>query len=299
MPTTECWTDLWNDFKIRAQRLSDGRPPRDAVDRTILWQFHGTEPYCQEPTELQRLQLPELYSGSPWRQGAPRPEILGDRWVAFVALNPSLTEAESFPRLGQVDQHGVASLQRFFDERFEPSYRAFPARRGRQGGRIRLYGDLDGQPHSNQTWSVLDNMTREALAGYDVQAPLGDVGAVVDAVPYKFRKWGAAPAEMRDELVAHSRARFLAFLNIVRPTMVIFLGTATHALLDVLPAVDGAMGAPIAGVFHAGRRRLGRDGPAAEVLATVHPASPAWNTYGSRAHVRDCLRHHLLGEAAQ
>jgi len=291
--------DLWTDFTSRAQRLSLESEPRDAIDRTILWQLQGVEPFCREPLTLDDLHLPELHSGAPWRTSANRPRAIGDRWVAFVALNPSLSEDESFPTLGDLTAHGAEALQGFFDERFAARYVGRPRRRGRHRGAVRTFDRRTGRPRAVRTWSVLDNLTGEALEGHGVEAPLGDVAAIIDAVPYKFRRWSAVPTDLRDELMAHAAPRLSAVLSRLRPTLVVLLGVDTHGLAQRLKPVAGGDGEVHHGVRHLGRRRLGETGPEAEVLAAYHPTSIAWSSAGSRGYLTTVLRAHLLDEAGR
>lgn len=85
------WHALWQDFVARASRLAAGTPGRDAIDATISWQLHGHADHAGSPMATSELQLPELYSGCPWRYG--------EHWVAFVGLNPSLDGEELYPTL--------------------------------------------------------------------------------------------------------------------------------------------------------------------------------------------------------
>ena len=138
------------------------------------------------------------------------------------------------------------------------------------------------------------------MDGIDVAAPLGDVGAIIDAVPYKFRKWSAVPGDLRCELLKLSLPGHLALLATLRPSMIVLLGTDTHVLLDALPpVVDMAPVETRHGVRHAGTRRIGVDGAAVEVLASYHPTAPAWASTGSRRHLTERLRAHLLGTGEQ
>ncbi len=287
--------DLWTDFAGRATRLVGGAEPQDAIDQTIGWQLNGDAPFCMEPHDIEDLQLPELHSGAPWSPEARRPAELAGRWVAFVTLNPSLSEDESFPRLRDLKTHGPGAVQDFFHERFAPRYRGVPLRRGRHGGRVRSYERRTGKPRAVRTWSVLDNLLADALQGIEVPAPLGDVAAIIDAVPYKFRKWSAVPPDLRRELREVSLPGHLALLVARRPSMIVLLGSDTHDLLGALPPVADVV--PVEtrhGVKHAGARRIGEDGPAVEVLASYHPTSHAWASAGSRRHLTERLRTHLL-----
>ncbi len=297
MPTTEYYVPLWEDFKERAHRLAEGAPPVDAVDTAILYQLEGIRQFCETTTGLEDLQLPELHSGAPWSPDADRPTAIGDRWVAFVALNPGLTEDESFPRLGHLDAQEMEDLIGFFDGRFAPRYRGVPLRRGRHRGRVRLYEERTGTPKASQTWSVLDGLMAEALAGLDVSAPLGDAAAIVDAVPYKFRNWGKAPEKLRKELVRASLERHFGLLGTLMPSAVVLMGKDTHELLDHMPPVGPSPTEPVAGVLSLGLRRLGgTDGAPVQVFACYHPTSRAWSAAGSRRHLAGRLRAHLLGE---
>ena len=294
MPVTEYYRSLWTDFVARSRRLAAGEAPRDAIDTSISWQLGGVTPHCQHPLGLEDLHLPELHSGAPWLPNAVRPSALGSRWVAFVALNPGLTETESFPRVRHLNRGHEAELLDFFDMRFATRYRARPLRRGRRKGKVCCYEERTGAHRASQTWSVLDNLMADALAGLHLTAPLGDVAAIVDAVPYKFRKWSAAPSQVRRELLEVSLPMHFDFMRALAPTAVVLMGTDTHSLLDHMPIVAGAPAAVVDGVRCEGFRTLGDRGFTVEVFACYHPTSRAWSAAGSRARLTAWLREHLL-----
>ena len=299
MPTTSFYRPLWNDFLTRSHRLASGGPAKDSVDLTIRWQLDGTKPFCEQPLSHANLQLPELYSGAPWRPVAQRPQSIGDRWIAFVTLNPSLTEDESFPRVSHLERLGVDQLVTYFDERFAPNYAGLPLRRGRHQGSVRVYAERTGRPRAVPTWARLDNILRAALHGHEVPAPLGDVAAIVDAVPYKFRRWGAVDKATKTELLAASLPGHLAFLATVRPSLVVLLGAETRTLLSAMPLLDDPERADGGGIREAGRRRLGTSDAEAEVLVCHHPISVAFAQAGTGTRLSARLRTHLLGGAVR
>jgi len=293
MSQTEIYTTLWTEFATRARRLVCGYAPRDAVDRAISWQLEGTQPFCHQALALPDLQLPELHSGAPWRADLDRPLDLGRRWVAFVALNPGLTEDEDCPTVADLEKHGVHSLIDFLDTRFDPTRTGPPLRRGRERGRPRHYQRGTGRSRPSATWSLLDNILGEALAGVRVDAPLGHAAALVDAVPLKFRNWGRVDRRLQAELVDWSAPLHLAFLREVHPTTLVLLGSATRRLLVNLPPLRGAH-EPKSGVVDHGLRRLGPDGPPVRVLYSHHPVSHAFATGGCRQVLAARLREALL-----
>ena len=283
------WDCLWQDFENRASYLHNGGAPRDAVDETVLWQLHGDADQVGGPIASGDLQLPELYSGASWRHC--------ERWVAFVALNPKIDPEEVYPTRGMYTAPTAGSLQSFFDERFDypvngPVHQA-PLIHGRDPAdpQSRPCFWVPGHSRRNLTWTILDNVVREAMALCEnppVHQGLGYQAAVVDVVPWKFNRWAAAARHQQADLLHAARAYHTWVISQHKPSLIVATGIdAWNGVANSFPHVAhvaqgattfrsaelSAGGIPIVGVHHPTRQGFTQVRPqlAALICRTVCP----------------------------
>lgn len=255
------WRQLWCDFAARTTRLSEDATPVDAVDETILWQVHGTGPWVRARIPWASLHLPELCSGAPWDL-CDIPQLTG--WVAFVTINPSIEPDEIYPNRTDLGRIQYDALRAFFAQRFEPGpVDVGGLRRGRdRSGRIRVWLNPRNQPTAKgqPTWARINNALSRSLQmrGFTTRAPLGRIGAIIDAVPWKFAKW--ATGNVPRAPLIEAGAPYLAWtLNTYMPSAVVAAGQdAYRALLAGFPDYLPEYGAGIVqrGAIALGDRRV-------------------------------------------
>ncbi len=237
------WLDLWRDAEDRANHLAGGRPARDAIDETILWQLRGTAGLVGEPIPLADVHLPEISSGEPWRYER--------KWIAFVGMNPALhvEQRPMYPTLEMFRQHG-GKLIPYFGGRFSPRPTATCGlRHGRDSGEVACWANpAPGLPLRQPTWAALDRVAREAhelARGQQSPAALGEVAAIFDAIPWKFDGGGAIAArtleaagwKWRELLDAGAKWLRLALFQ-CDPHVIVALGPdAWYALSQCLPGL--------------------------------------------------------------
>jgi hypothetical protein len=237
--TGRLWYELWSDFEQRAARLERaGATPADAIDETICWQLRGETPFVSARISAADLQLPELYSGSPWTHR--------ERWIAYITTNPSIDPAEVFPTRADLAEHGYQALQGFFLQRFEPGRREHPVVHGRpRPGPTRWLNRDSPKPRGQATWSRAEKALRMCLQGSQhalLDAPLGQIAAIVDAVPWKFAKWAAVPDNLKGVLIQNGQPYLEATLKAHPPAVIIATGEHVrrmmHRLYPSLPAYE-------------------------------------------------------------
>jgi len=125
-----------------------------------------------------------------------------------VTINPSIDPDELFPGVNHFNQYEnhLNELICYFDDRFCPVPSMNPLPYGRSEGRVSIWRrDVGGPtPRYQQTWGQIDNVLRECVAGTardGCDAPLGDIAAIVDAVPWKFARWACVLPEWKRELL--------------------------------------------------------------------------------------------------
>jgi hypothetical protein len=244
------------------------------------------------------LHLPELYSGCPWRHA--------NKWVAFLGLNPSIDTREVYPTISMY-RNAVAPdglfkshvLTPFFENRFhaEDNDPLWHGRSRADRDQRPTYWVLSEphppKPKRNRTWTTLDRVLRDALAETEYRTlatPLGVVGAVVDAVPWKFRAWACVDDETRCELLERSRAYLGWWLEVHHAAAIVTTGVdAWSALVKLHPAVgSAATGDSDYRVSHLVNWRGGR----AIVIGVHHPTTQGFNRLRPRlvAALADVLR---------
>ncbi len=229
--TSELWEELWSNFEVRAARLEKpGETPADAIDETICWQLHGTDPFVQERIPAARLHLPELFSGSPW--------VHHDRWLAYITTNPSINSKEIFPSRADLAAHGHQALQCFFQQRFDPGRRESPVIHGRVRPGPTCWRNVDRPRAFGQaTWSRAEVALRSCLEGTrlgSLAAPLGHVAAIIDAVPWKFARWSRAPDHLKNNLTKKGRPYFEAVLKAHTPAVIVATGEHVRRMMHTL-----------------------------------------------------------------
>ncbi len=156
------WRALWSDFQERANRIAGGAIGR-GVDEVTAWQLHGHAEQVGPGRPLGALQLPELYSGSPWAgAGIPGGSRQGG-WIALICGNPSIAPAGVHPTLQHWGGAGTAQLVAMFDDRFAVGVREQPLRHGRPA---RAPVHWDGDPPRavvQDTWRQLEALVADAL----------------------------------------------------------------------------------------------------------------------------------------
>jgi hypothetical protein len=223
------WNQLWNQFEDKAARLTAGDEIEDAIDETIMWQLAGHPKFVGAPIAANLLQLPELYSGSPW-------EYL-DRWIAFVTINPSIHPDEIFPRRADREMFQIQQLSQFFTERFQPGPLMGPLLHGRNGANQATWRNRNNPtPHGQSTWTRIDRAVSNclALAGPAPATALGQIATMVDIVPWKFAQWSAVPGGTKAELLALGEPYLTATLQEHTPAVIVAAGESVRRLMHDL-----------------------------------------------------------------
>jgi len=280
------WKALWDDFGSRATRLATGGGEQDLVDRTILWQLRGHPLFGGGPLGLEALHLPELSSGAPWtaegQNGGfgPIPTELAGRWVALVLLNPCLVTGEIYPTLVQREANPVAARE-FFERRFGLLDCTPKARKARNRPLYWKSTPSGISLRRSRTWTISEDILKRTAAhlGCDVPGALGRVGAVVDAIPWKFNNGSRLGDDLKTLLAAANpylawslRDRFPA--DGPPPRAIVAMGEVARS------AVGKVFGVP-AGTFGVGAVLQVPGGP--RLIGTYHPtARPLHNYHAER-----------------
>jgi hypothetical protein len=181
------WNQLWNEFEDKATHLVTAGAVEDVIDQTIQWQIEGDQEFVGAPIGVDVLHVPELYSGCPWNHRK--------RWIAFVTVNPSIHPDEVYPTRTDVAIYGVEQMRQFFIDRFQPDgplEGPGPLVHGRNGANVVTWRNRNNPVrHGQPTWTRIDRAVRNCLELSPEPvpaAPLGQAAAIIDIVPWKFRK---------------------------------------------------------------------------------------------------------------
>lgn len=296
------WEPLWQDFRVRAERLARGAAGRDAVDQTIAWQLAGDANQCGRAIPFEDLHLPEIFSGAPWSpsRGLPGGRLQG-AWIAVVCGNPSIDPAGHHPRLSQwAGIADSAAVLPYFHGRFDGGGpMMLPVPHGRDSaGRPSHWTGVPPTEVEQTTWREIElaiDMALRVVAVDDamVSNSLGSIAAIADAVPWKFRKWNPVPDPTKRELMDAGSPYLEWFLagrpDTSPPEICIFMGSCARR--------QAARLFPGAGIEHRvtrlplqdiGRRRL-RPHFEPYVIASPHPADQGGRFRIHRDHLINAL----------
>jgi hypothetical protein len=224
----ELWRELWDEFCHRAECLSTSasEEPADVIDKAIWWQRSGTAPFCSRELSHEQLHLPELFSGSPWSRT--------DKWVAVIALNPTISPDERFPTVSMRATHGDEALIQYFENRFSPDFSAKPCPHGgsldTRPGPVAWHGGDNGEIRatSNRTWTGMEQvlcMALDALGQESSHGGLGRLGSVIDMAPWKFAKWSKLDGESKRDFLEKGESSFGELLRLTKPTVLWVMGS--------------------------------------------------------------------------
>lgn len=282
------WEKLWQEFDALARAYAPGRAPKmeGAVARTIRWQRQGHRDFVGRKISAMDLQLPELYSGAPWRHGRKR-------WIAFVTINPSIDVNEIFPTRANLRKFGCASLEDVFSNRFTPGPSKTPIKHGRDGkGRAKwVRGRRDAT--YQRTWAEIDRALRDCLLDMTVDerdAPLGRIATIVDVVPWKFKAWSKVGPDIRDELLELGAPYLRGVLKAYPPAIIIAAGHAVRVLMEsrYQGVPKYAPGNPQRGRLHIGKLRV-------PWFGVSHPAAHADRFHSDMMLISPSICKHLRG----
>ncbi len=304
------WNQLYSDYRQRALHLGGLErcgnalcdcQPDNIIDETACWQLCGDEVLVGEedlPAPVAgalALHLPEIYSGAPWSfQEAPPgwfPPALIGRWVAFVTTNPSIDTAAPFPTVadweGPDDTDWIRS---YFENRFAsppileplPHGRADLPRFAQQNGLC--IWDGAGLPiPASKTWQNLEALLSDAVvaAGHgELPMLLGSVGTIIDAVPWKFKRWGSVDARRwrREDDFGRRVSRHSLLIEAGRPYLEWALHHSRAPLIvvtgDAVAAAHAVLGTPNEKVPFADHGDVALPGGGqARVVSTFQPSS--------------------------
>ena len=232
------WEQLWADFIKRVQNLESNVSPKDEVDYAIKKQIETLSAIYDKENSRYSLYLPELYCGAPWKTEFSDSPISAENWVAFLNYRPYLNYSEEYPTLKTLETFGIEPTISFFEGRFDKEVHDFPMRHGRDPfdpqNRPSLW-QKNGRSKCVHTWTRIENLLKNALtiAGVDYsdKAVLGDIGAIVNIVPWKHDEQANNGRKINSDLVKAGLNYCKWTLSRYQPKLIVVLGTNVRNIL--------------------------------------------------------------------